>query len=183
MFQIWDYRWFVFTSFAFLFRKKKYVKEKSIESKISSRLLAYTYTYVFCTHIRLFVCRDLVHLDSSRLRALQVSHPDSWAQNQIPHLCSGCVSVRIHTHTPTYTPTRVKNKKRHRQHPYLSSCQKSTPTPSNKCFRRPAEPPHPRSPTLNEQTAHSWAHMHILQRNRVYRLYSTNNANNATHWS
>jgi len=26
--KIWDYRWFAFTSFAFLFRKKKYVKEK-----------------------------------------------------------------------------------------------------------------------------------------------------------
>ena len=27
--KIWDYRWFAFTSFAFLFRKKKYVKEKT----------------------------------------------------------------------------------------------------------------------------------------------------------
>jgi len=30
----------------FFFRKKKYVKEKSSKSKISSRLLAYTYTCV-----------------------------------------------------------------------------------------------------------------------------------------
>ena len=42
--------------------RKKMLKEKS---KISSRLLAYIYTCVLCTHIRLYVCRDLVHLDSS----------------------------------------------------------------------------------------------------------------------
>ena len=36
----------MFTSFAFLFRKKKCVKEESSYSKISSRLLAYTYTFV-----------------------------------------------------------------------------------------------------------------------------------------
>jgi len=34
---------FAFTSFAFLFRKKMFVKEKRSSSKISSRLLAYTY--------------------------------------------------------------------------------------------------------------------------------------------
>jgi len=56
---------FVFTSFAFLFRKKKYVKEKSSQYKISSRLSAYAYTCVLCTHVRIYVCRDLVHLDSS----------------------------------------------------------------------------------------------------------------------
>jgi len=42
---------FAFTSFAFLFRKKKYVEGKSSASKISSCLLAYTYTCVICTHI------------------------------------------------------------------------------------------------------------------------------------
>ena len=44
------------------------------------------------------------------LRALQVSHPDSWAHIQVPHLCSVCVCVHIHTHTHTYTPTHVKNR-------------------------------------------------------------------------
>jgi len=46
--KIWDYLWFAFTSFAFLFRKtrKKYVKGKSSQPKISSRLLAYTYKCV-----------------------------------------------------------------------------------------------------------------------------------------
>jgi len=36
-----------------------------------------------------------------------VSHPDSWAHIQVPHLCSVCVCVRIHPHTPTYTPTQT----------------------------------------------------------------------------
>ena len=50
-------------------------------------------------------------LESIRiLPALQVSHPDSWARNQVPYLCSACVCVRIHTHTPTYTPARVQNR-------------------------------------------------------------------------
>ena len=44
------------------------------------------------------------------LRALQVSHPDSWDHIHVPHLCSVYVCVRIHTHTHTYTPTRVKNR-------------------------------------------------------------------------
>jgi len=48
-----------------------------------------------------------LHLDSS---ALQVSHHDPWAHKRVPHMCSVCVFVRIHTHTPTYTPTRVKNR-------------------------------------------------------------------------
>ena len=39
-----------------------------------------------------------------------MSHPDTWAHNRVPYLCSACVFVRIHTHAPTYTPTRVKNK-------------------------------------------------------------------------
>jgi len=52
------------------------------------------------------------------LRALQVSHPDPWAHIRVPHMCSVCVRVRIHTPTPTYTPTRVENRgQRGRPHP------------------------------------------------------------------
>jgi len=132
--KIRDYRWFAFTSFAFLFRKKTYVKEKSSWSKISSRLLAYTHTCVLCTHIRIHICQDLVHLDSLgppgvssrplgshqstpsvQCVCVCASHPDPWAHIRVPHLCSVCACVRIHTHTPTYTPTRVK-KREDQQH-------------------------------------------------------------------
>ena len=43
------------------------------------------------------------------LAALQVSHPDSWANNRVLHLFSVCVCVCIHTSTSAYIPTRVKN--------------------------------------------------------------------------
>ena len=44
------------------------------------------------------------------LWALQVSRPYSWAHNRVPHMCSVCVCVRIHTHTPSYAPTRIENR-------------------------------------------------------------------------
>ena len=49
----------------FFFGRKNIFKGKSSQSKISSCLWAYTYKCVLCTHIRIYVCRDLVHLDSS----------------------------------------------------------------------------------------------------------------------
>jgi len=64
LFEIRDYRWFVFTSFAFLFRKK--LEKICLKKKpLVQDLIAYTYTCVRCTHIRIHVCRDLVHLASS----------------------------------------------------------------------------------------------------------------------
>jgi len=124
----------------------------------------YQYVYAETESIRVWI-----------LLALQVCHPDSWAHNRVPHLCSVCECVRIHTHTPTYTPTRVKNRE-DRQNSYdLFFCQKQPPTPSNRCFHKLAEPSHSRFSTLNEQTAHTWAHVHILQRacTQIYTLMFT----------
>jgi len=56
---------FTITSFALLFRNKIYLKEKKQLVQISYRLPAYTYTCVLCTHIRIDICPNLVHLDSS----------------------------------------------------------------------------------------------------------------------
>ena len=58
-----------------------------------------------CTHIRIHICRDLVHLDSSGPPGVSSDH---WAHIRVPRLCSVRVRVRIHTHSPTYTPTRGK---------------------------------------------------------------------------
>jgi len=148
---------FVFTSFAFLFRKKKYVKEKSSQYKISSRLSAYAYTCVLCTHVRIYVCRDLVHLDSSGppgvSSRLLGSHPST------PSVQCVCVCVHTHTRTPTYTPTRVKNREDTDNTPIFPSVKKKwPPTPSNKCFHRLAELRHPRS--LNAK----WNKPHIHER-------------------
>jgi len=111
----------------FFFERNNMLKKKSSQSKISSRLLAYTYTCVLCTHIRLYTCRDLVHLD---LRALQVYHPNPWAHKRITHLCSVYVCVRIHTHTPTYTPTRIKKIEKTQTTPPSLLLSKITVTPN-----------------------------------------------------
>jgi len=49
----------------FFLERKNMIKQKSSQSKISSRLKAYSYTCVLCTHIRINICRQLIHLDSS----------------------------------------------------------------------------------------------------------------------
>jgi len=61
------------------------------------------------------------------LRALQVSHPDSWAHIQVPHLCSVCVCVRLQTHTLTYTPTRMKHREDTDNTPIFPSIKNKPP--------------------------------------------------------
>jgi len=96
--KICDYQWFAFTSFAFLFRKEKYVKEKNSQSKISSRLLTYIYTCVLFTHIRTYVRQNLVYLDSSG--PLGVS---SRLLGSHPSTCAVCVCMCVCTHSYTHT--------------------------------------------------------------------------------
>ena len=88
---------FAFTCFVFLFRKKKYVKEKSNYSKISSRLLACTYTSLLCTYIRILNFRDFVHLDSSGPPG--VSSRPLGLQSSTPYMQCVCVCAYTHTYT------------------------------------------------------------------------------------
>ena len=108
LFEIWNYRWFAFKSFAFLFREKKYVKLKSSLSKISSRLLVY-YTHVctLYTYTNIYVPRFSLSRFFGPSRCL-IPTP---GLTRVPHLCIVCVCVRIHTHTPTYTPTALKRER------------------------------------------------------------------------
>jgi len=92
----------------FFFERRNMLKKISSYSKISFRLLAYTYTSVLCTHIRIHICRDLVHLDS--LGPPGVSSRPLGSHPSNPYVQCVCVCVRIHKTTPTYTPTRVKNR-------------------------------------------------------------------------
>ena len=82
-------------------KRKDMLKEKSSLSKISSRLLAYIYKCVICTHIRIYVCRDLVHLDSSGppgvSSQLLGSHPST--PGTTPSVQCMCVCAYTHTHT------------------------------------------------------------------------------------
>ena len=50
------YQCFTITSFALLFRNKKYVKAKKQVVQISSCVTVYIYTCVLCTHIQIHVC-------------------------------------------------------------------------------------------------------------------------------
>ena len=98
---------FTITSFAVLLRKEKHVKGKK-KVWISSRLLAYIYTRALCTHIRIHICRDLVHLDS------QASGPPSVSSRPLgshrePHV--QCVCARACTNTYNHVHSHVKNRK------------------------------------------------------------------------
>jgi len=109
----------------------------------------------------MYVCRDLVHLDSSGPPGVSSRLLARWGpHNRVPHPCSVRVCVRIYTHTPIYTPTRVKNREDTYNTPILPSVKSKPPRQAT----RLAEPHHPRCSTLNEQTAHKWAHMRTLQR-------------------
>jgi len=57
------------------FGRKFMLKKKAISLSSHPASHIHTYTCVLCTHIRIHICRDLVHLDSSA--AVQVSHPIS----------------------------------------------------------------------------------------------------------
>jgi len=63
----------VLTSFALFFGSNKLLKEKKQLVQISSGRPAHIYICVFCTHLRIYICPYLVHLDFG---ALQVSRPD-----------------------------------------------------------------------------------------------------------
>jgi len=93
----------VITSSTFL-KRKDMLKEKSSQSKISSRLLVYIYTCVLCTHIRIYVYQDLVHLDSSGppgvSSRLLGSHPST------PSVQCVCVCAYTHTHAHIHSHPR-----------------------------------------------------------------------------
>jgi len=110
---------FTITSFALLLRKEKHVKRKK-QIWISSRLLAYIYTCVLCTHIRIYICRDLVHLDSQAPGPPSVSSRPL-GSHRAAHV--QCVCVRACTNTYTHVHSHPPQKKKDtRQHFYLSFC-------------------------------------------------------------
>jgi len=139
----------------FFVERKNMLKKKSNQFKISSRLLAYTFKCVLCTHMRIHICRDSVHLDSSGPPGV-LSQPLG-SNPSTPYVQCVCVCAYIHTYyTYTHIHSHPRQKlRRRRQHHYLFFCQKQPPTPSNKCPYTLVGLLHPRSPTLNEQTAHT----------------------------
>ena len=91
----------------FLFGRKNMSEKKAVSPR-SHPASWHIHTHLYFVHIYEYMHVEILSIWIRR--ALQVSHPDSWAHIRVPHLCSVCVCVRIHLHTPTYTPTRVKNR-------------------------------------------------------------------------
>ena len=108
LFEIWDYRWFVFTSFAFLFRKKlekTYLKKKPL---VQDRIPPPSIYIHMCTFYA-YTNTCMPRFSPSGFFGPSRCLTDFWAHNRVPHLCSVCVCV--HTHTCTHIHFhRVKNR-------------------------------------------------------------------------
>ena len=80
--------------------ERKHFTEQNSQSKISSRLQAYTYTFqcVLCTHIRTEIWSTCI------LRALQVPHLDPLgSQPSTPSVQCVCVCATVCAYTHTHT--------------------------------------------------------------------------------
>jgi len=96
--------------FCFSFPEEKYVKEKNQSVQDLSPPPS-TYACVLCTHVRIHICQDLVHLDSSGSSSASSrpmgSHPST------PHAVYVCArNTHIHPHTippPSYNKANTDN--------------------------------------------------------------------------
>jgi len=88
------------------------LKQKSTWSKILFRLLAYTYTYVLCTHVRIHIRPDLAHLDSSGPPGPGGSSRSLGSQLSTPSAQGVCACAYMHTYIYIHcvTPTGLKNR-------------------------------------------------------------------------
>ena len=86
----------MFTSFALLFRKEKYIKEKkqSVQD-LNPPPSILVYTHVYFVHIYEYIYAEIKCIWI--LWALQVSRSDPWAHIQVPHV--QCVCVYVYTVT------------------------------------------------------------------------------------
>ena len=106
----------------FFLERKNMLKNKSSQSKISSSLLACTYTCVLCTQIRTHVCRDLVYLDSSGPPGIS-SQPTPGLTTKYP-ICAVCVCVRTYKHLHPHTFPPALKIEMTETTPLFSFCQK-----------------------------------------------------------
>ena len=134
----WDDRWFAFISFAFLFWKEKYGKEKK---QIVQDLIPPFSMYIhMCT---LYAYTNIWMPTSSPSGFFG----PSWCLISTPRLTSKylicavcvCVCVRIHTHLSTYTSTRIRNREGTDNTPIVSSVKNNPPRQATSAFNQ-AEP-------------------------------------------
>jgi len=133
---------FTFTSFAMLFWKEKFFKEKKQLVHISSCLTANIYTCVLCTHIRIHICRDLVHLNFSGPSKSLVPTPGLTSNT----LCAVCVCVCVYTHThPRTLPSASKIEKTQDNTSVFPFVKNNFPRQATSALFRLVESPHPPS--------------------------------------
>jgi len=106
------------------------------------------------------ICRNLVHLDS--LGPPGVSSRPLGSHPSTPCVVRVFVFVYTHIH-PRTLPPASKNTEHTDKTPIPPSVKNNPLRPATIAHHRLANPPHPRSPTTNEQTAHTRAHVHTLE--------------------
>ena len=101
--KIWDYRWVAFTSFAFLFRKKKYVEEKQqlVQDLIPPHNI-YIHMCTLYTYTNIFMSRFSPSGFFGPSRCL-IPTPGLTSEHPIRAVCV-CVCVYTHSHTHTLPP-------------------------------------------------------------------------------
>ena len=106
--KIWDYRWFAFTSFAFLFRKRKYVKEKKqLVQDLIPPLHIYIHMCTLYTHTN--ICMSFS--PSGFFGPSRCLIPTLGLTSKHP-ICAVCVCVCVYTHSHTHTlPPALKKEK------------------------------------------------------------------------
>jgi len=131
------------------------LKQNSCQSKISFHLPAYMSACAICTHIRIHICQDLVHLDSSgeisSLWILISSRPCQGPGSHLSTPCAVCVCVcacvytLIHLHA---LPPPFTNKEHTDNTPVSPSVKNSPPRQAKSALHKLAKPYYPRSPTI-----------------------------------
>jgi len=131
----------MFTSFAFIFRKKKNVKEKTqlVQDLIPPPNI-YVHMCTLYTYTNTYMPR--FSLSGFFWPSWCLRRPDPWAHIRILHVQYVC------THTPTYTPTRVKNREDTDNTLISLSVKSNLPRQATSSLHRLAQPSHPRPSTL-----------------------------------
>ena len=129
--------------------------------QISSHLPTYIYTCVLCTHLRVHICRDLVHLAHNSSGPPGVSSRPLGSR-RVPHVQCVCVCVYTHMSARTLPPTS-KIEKTQDNNDFICPSVENNP-PRQETSALTIWNPLASSSNANEQTVHTRVHVHTLQR-------------------
>jgi len=131
--------------------------------KISSRRSSFMYTCVLCTHIRIHICWDSIHLDSSSSPG--VSSRSLGSHQSTPYAVCVCVhntpNTHTHTHIHSNPPSQIEKMQTTPRSRLLSKIALHA---SNNCSAYTSWNPRHSSSNANQQSAHTPAHLYTLRR-------------------